>query len=424
MVQCLVRRRCGRAAVIAAVAVLSVSSLHAQNLYRAADAYADAAPARAEESIPALAAYLARSGRDDLTRTRAVYRWVAQHIEYDAQGFRTGHFGDLSAEAVLRRRVAVCDGYSQLVKALGVAMGLDVEVVRGWSKGYSYAPGMNFSGEPNHSWNAVRIDGRWRLLDATWGSGYLDESLRFFRDFQDHYFLTPPDAFVFDHFPADPRWQLVDRQLTMAEFTDLVYLRPMFFQAGFRVVSHSHARIAADDRVTVTLGVTRPVEVSAELVDPVTNQPVKGEFAFAQVDGVHAEISAAFPHAGEYIIRVFAKARDATGPLGWVLDYRVDAARGARNAAFPSPYRDFSSSGAWLFESLDGVLDVRKSYRFRLRAPGAIEVMVATGARHTLLSRSGDEFSGEMSVPAGETVVYAKYAAGDEYVGLLRYVGR
>jgi hypothetical protein len=27
-------------------------------------------------------------------------------------------------------------------------------------------------------------------------------------------------------------------------------------------------------------------------------------------------------------------------------------------------------------------------------------------------------------VPAGETVVYAKYAPGDEYVGLLRYIGR
>ena len=396
----------------------------AQNNFARTDAYADAAPASAEQSVGLLATYLARSGRDELTRTRAVYRWVTQHIDYDANGFRSGNYGDLSPESVLRRRVAVCDGYSHLFQALGVAMGLSVEVVGGWSKGYSYAPGLRFQSRPNHSWNAVRIDGRWRLLDATWGSGYLDERLRFFRDFQEHYFLTAPEAFVFDHFPADSRWQLVDRPFSMAEFEDLVYLRPMFFQAGFKVVSHTHARIAADDRVTVTLGVTRAVDISAQVVDPRTDRPLGGETAFAQVDETHAEISAAFPHGGEYVLRIFAKPRGAEGPLGWVLDYRVDAARGTRDATFPTPYSGFESSHAWLYESLDGTLRPGEVYRFRLRVPGASEVILENAGVRTLLRKSGDEFSAEMPAGRGESVLYARFGAGDDYLGLLRYVSK
>ena len=423
------KRRPWRTVSMLAAAALTMLPIaarcaRAQNHFAEIDAYADAAPASVERSVPTLAAYLARGGRDDLTRTRAVYRWVTRHIEYDAAGFRTGNYGDLSAEGVLRRRVSVCDGYANLVQALGAAMGLQVDIVTGWSKGYGYNTGERFDGRTNHSWNAVRVGGRWRLMDATWGSGYLDERMKFFRDFQEHYFLTAPDAFVFDHFPADPRWQLVDHPLSLAEFADLVYLRPLFFQAGFKIVSHSHARIAADDRVTVTLGVTQPVEIIAELVDPATDRRITGEFVFAQVDDTHAEISAAFPHAGDYIVRVFGKARGATGPLGWVLDYRVDASRGTRDAAFPTPYSAFASRGAWLFESLDGTLHIGHSYRFRLRVPGAIEVMLDNGGRRTMLARVGDEFSTETNAAPGPSVIYAKYGVGGDYLGLLRYVGR
>ncbi len=407
-----------------ATLLLAPALARAQDNFARADSYADATPPSAEQSVPALASYLSRAGRDELTRTRAVYRWITQHIDYDANGFRTGNYGDLSPESVLHRRAAVCDGYSHLFQALGVAMGLQVEVVSGWSKGYSYAPGLRFQSRPNHSWNAVRIDGRWRLIDATWGSGYLDERLRFFRDFQEHYFLTAPDAFVFDHFPADSRWQLVARPLSIAEFEDLVYLRPMFFQAGFKVISHSHARIAADDRVTVTLGVTRAVDISAQVVDPHTDRPISADAAFAQVDETHAEIDAAFPHGGEYVLRVFAKPHGTEGPMGWVLDYRVDASRGTRDATFPVLYSAFETSHAWLYESLEGMLHPGQSYRFRLRVPGESEVILENQGVRTALRRSGDEFSAELPAGRGESVLYARFGGGDDYLGLLKYMGR
>jgi hypothetical protein len=388
--------------------------------YVTADAYADAAPARAEQSVSALAAYLARSGPDELTRARALYRWVTGHIAYDVAGLRAVNVGDASAEDVLRRRVSVCEGYARLTAALGSAMGLEIGIVEGWSKGYGYVP-RQFDGPTNHAWNVVRIDGNWRLIDPTWGAGYIDQRMHFVRRFQPYYFLTSPESFVFDHLPLEARWQLLQRPVSRAAYTDMVRVQPMFFAAGFRIASHSREQIVTDDHVTITLGVTEPVQMMAQLVDAGTGRPVPGEFAFVQVDDAKAEVRAFFPSAGEYVLRLFAKPRDAAGALEWVLDYRVRASRGAGAAAFPLAYTGFGASGAWVLEPLGGILKPARTYRFRLRAPGAIDVAVLAGNVWTHLAHDGEEFSGTVPVAAGDNVVFAKYDAGSKFVGLLKY---
>ena len=87
-------------------------------------------------------------------------------------------------------------------------------------------------------------------------------------------------------------------------------------------------------------------------------------------------------------------------------------------------YSSFGTSGAWLLETPGGVLEVGRSYRFRLRAPGALEVLLVSGDRRTTLTRVGDEFSADVSALAGEGVMYAKYGATSNYLGLLKYFGR
>jgi hypothetical protein len=392
--------------------------------FAAADALADAAPAAAERSVAALAAYLAQAGADDLTRARVVYRWIAGHIAYDVAAFQAGSYGDVSPDGVLRSRSSVCEGYARLAEALGAAMGLQIQVVAGWSKGYGYTPGQRFDGPTNHAWNAVRVDGQWRLMDATWGAGFLDQQSRFVRRFQDHYFLTAPDAFVFDHLPQEPRWQLLERPISAAEYEDLVYLRPMFFLAGFRIGSPRNARLTAAGRTTVTLGVTTPVQMMARVVDAATDRPLEGEWTFVRVGASEARVDAVFPGPGDYVLRVFAKPLGAEGPLAWVLDYRVQATVGAPDAAFPAAFGGFGAHGAELLEPMTGLLQAGRPYRFRLRAPGALDVAVVAGGRWTHLGRVGEEWAGDLQATAGEIVVYAKYEPAGSFTGLLKYTGR
>lgn len=392
--------------------------------FAAADALADSAPASVERSVPALAGYLARAGGDDLTRARVLYRWLTGHITYDVEGLRSGRPGDPSPEAVLQRGKSVCEGFARLAEALGNAMGLEVQVVTGWSKGYGYAPGQKFDGPTNHAWDAVRIAGRWRLMDPTWGAGYLDESLKFVRQFQEHYFLTDPQQFVFDHLPENPRWQLLEPPLTAAEYADLVYLRPMFFRAGFRIGNYDHLTIGAADRLSVTLGVSQPVMMKAEVLDAASQRSLEGDYAFVQVGGEDAQVDVRLPRPGIYLVRMFAKPLGAAGDLDWILDYRVRATGGAPGVVFPTAYEAFASRRVRLLAPLDGVLRAGRRYAFRLRAPGALEVVVVAGGKWTRLNPRGDEFAGEATAAPGAVTVFAKYGSSTTYDGILRYTGR
>jgi len=392
--------------------------------YAAADALADSAPAAAERSVAALAVYLAQAGPDELMRARALFRWIAGHIAYDIAAFRSGSYGDISPDGVLRSRSSVCEGYARLAEALGAAMGLQIQVVSGWSKGYGYTSGQRFDGATNHAWNAVRIGGQWRLMDATWGAGYLDQHSQFVRRFQEHYFLTAPDAFVFDHLPQDPRWQLLERPVSAAEYEDLVYLRPMFFLAGFRIGSHQRARITAAGRTTVTLGVTQPVQLMARVVDAASDRSLEGELTFVQVGQAEARIDAVFPRAGDYVLRVFAKPLGADGSLAWILDYRVQATAGAPEAVFPMAFGSFGARGATLLEPMTGLLRAGRAYRFRLRAPGALDVAVLAGGQWTHLTRAGEDWVADVAVVSGDIMVMAKYDGQTNFTGLLKYTGR
>ena len=143
--------------------------------------HALAAPAEAERSLDSLAAWLTAPAESPGEAARAVFRWIIDRVAYDVRGLPAGRRQRRppEPEEVLRRRKARCDGFALLFEALARAAGLEAETLVGSSKGYGYAPG-RCSGligpaaigtEPDHAWNAVRIEDRWELLDATWGRG-------------------------------------------------------------------------------------------------------------------------------------------------------------------------------------------------------------------------------------------------------------
>lgn len=201
------------------------------NPYEAVDRHALAAPPVAERSVPALATYLTRPWKTDKEKVRALFRWMTDRIAYNAEDFLAGRpFGDVSAEGVLTSRKSVCEGYGNLFLKLAQAAGLEAVKLAGHSKGFSYRPGEKVA--TNHAWNAVKIDGAWHLLDATWGAGYVDAKEGFVKELDEHYFLTPPDHFVFNHFPEDPRWQLLDPPVPKETYAAWPRLEVGLFRTG------------------------------------------------------------------------------------------------------------------------------------------------------------------------------------------------
>jgi hypothetical protein len=319
---------------------------------------------------------------------------------------------------VLHSRKSVCAGYANLFEALGRAAGLEVATIPGFARGYGFRAGSE-SGDTNHDWNAVKLDGRWQLVDATWGAGHMDEQKRYAREFDGFFFLTPPEQFIYRHFPKDPKWQLLPRPLTAAEFSDLVYLRTPFSLHNLALLSHSNAVIKAADNVTIMLHAPAGVALMAKLDRNGTELP---HVTFIQREGEAFAVRVAWPAPGTYTLRIFA-GHQGKNPIRVraAADYRIEATGGAA-VSFPQQYGAFDELHAQLLEPLTARLRAGAAVRFRLRVPRADKVAVITGSGWTMLARDGDTFSGDVTAPAGAVDVFAHATDSDEpFAGLLGY---
>ena len=199
------------------------------------DEFARNTPTQAESSLETLAASLSSHASDDLEKTRLIFTWIATHIAYDDNGFNTGNYSDTKAESVLRNGVSVCQGYGNLFQALGKLAGLDIVTITGWSKGITYISGSILT-DTNHAWNAIKINGNWKLFDVTWAAGYgkgVNGRLVTVMQFDDYWFDTRPDEFIFSHLPADEQWQLTGTIISKTQFENLPYVSSQFFKMGF-----------------------------------------------------------------------------------------------------------------------------------------------------------------------------------------------
>ena len=199
------------------------------------DAYARNTPERYAKDVATLAQYLSKPANNDLEKARLVFSWLAAHIRYDAEGYASGRVGSTSADRVLSSRKSVCEGYSNLFAAIGTSMGLEVKTIDGFAKGIEYLDRSRFQ-TPNHSWNAVRIGQGWKLIDATWGSGYGKAEGRKFEyveQFDPFWFDLDPRALIFTHYPQDSVWQCLEKPLSKAQFEKLPMPGTSFFQLGF-----------------------------------------------------------------------------------------------------------------------------------------------------------------------------------------------
>lgn len=158
-------------------------------------------------------------------KARAIFIWVTDNIAYDIKSannpkkFRpftckSGDNCDIKfsrweeefLDKVIRKKQAVCEGYSRLFKKLSDYAGLRTDVIQGYIKNEPHHIGK--MGILDHAWNGILLDGKYYYLDATWAAGGCKKNengklVSFDKDFDNYYWLTPEDKFFRNHFPAD-----------------------------------------------------------------------------------------------------------------------------------------------------------------------------------------------------------------------------
>jgi len=187
---------------------------------------------------------------EDYEKARAIFAWIAANIDYDVKAFHKGsapirftysteeELQRLLAEEnerivreVLKNRRGVCDGYSRLFLTLCEKSGIEAEAIDGFGRNTLEVRGESVLDISNHTWNAVKLNDRWYLLDPTWASGYTDPGVtKFTRKFRQGFYLTHPGKFIFDHYPEDPKWQLLEKTVSWNEFVSFPLVKGGFLE--------------------------------------------------------------------------------------------------------------------------------------------------------------------------------------------------
>ncbi|MCB2262776.1 MAG: hypothetical protein LGR52_07550 [Candidatus Thiosymbion ectosymbiont of Robbea hypermnestra] len=380
-------------------------------------------PVQVTHSLSDLADYLRKPAKNQTELAYSIFYWLSQNIAYDTKGLFSGEFGDLTPEGVLRRRSAVCSGYSRLFHSLAEAVGLEVREVIGKSKGYGYAQTGRLG---DHAWNAVKIDGRWHLLDATWGAGYVSDSGQFVRRLQNFYFMTPPEQFIYGHLPDEASWQLLSPPVSSTEFKAMLDVEPEFFRYGLQPDSHQR-RIISTQNPVEQISILSPdnVVMTADLYQQPGKIELPDMHTFLQRQGDRYVVWAAFPRQGEYLLRLYAKPRHTEGSYDSVMAYTIRARQGKANNLFPKTYASFTNSNAYLNAPLDYYLQKGKRHHFSIKIPSALKVVVIDGEMWHHLENNGQLFTGTVSAVTDKIGIYAKLIRdGTQFTAFVEYQGK
>jgi len=199
-------------------------------------------------SIDELSIRIQNDFEEDRSRVRAAFIWLTENIRYGrtldelfaptpkiihnseyGKKYQIEKYRLKQISSAFLKKEGVCIDYSLMLSYLFEKFGLASKVIYGLGKtDIKDSTGKQLV--KNHSWNAVLIDGSWKLIDPTWASGYFDlASRKFIKKLFDHYFFTAPADFAKSHFPGDSRWQLLDSPIKLSAF----FSAPIFFPAYF-----------------------------------------------------------------------------------------------------------------------------------------------------------------------------------------------
>lgn len=202
----------------------SLNSVHAQepafSKYGTIDRQVKRAPDSLSNNIIHLHRYLDSLGVDDQERIRAFYIWIITNIKYEDQVellfdknllFYMGSNNCSSPVCVLKKKKAVCEGFSKLFQFFCQQSGIEAYSIGGYisKKGA-------FQDRATHSWNVAKVNGSWRFFDLTWAYASLEHTG--IKRSTNEFYMVSPHEFVLSHLPLVPMWQFLETPVPISVF--------------------------------------------------------------------------------------------------------------------------------------------------------------------------------------------------------------
>jgi transglutaminase/protease-like cytokinesis protein 3 len=260
--------------------------------FAAADSVASFDPAYPLTDLTGLTHKLTNCFASEEEKFRAIYKWICNNIEYDHSLYTENRekrtkfakernslnewnakFTSRVVQTLTRHHRTVCSGYASLLKELCSLAGLNCVIIDGY--GRTAQSNIRGTGQANHSWNAVELNGKWYLCDVTWSSGAYDTQRQVYvKNFEECYFLADPEQFIRNHYPLEREWTHTRNQPALTQFLN----RPLFYVNAFHLgIGKSFPddfdlTVTKGETVTFKFNCQKKIETAALIVNGLNHQ--------------------------------------------------------------------------------------------------------------------------------------------------------
>ncbi|SNR16709.1 transglutaminase domain-containing protein [Tenacibaculum jejuense] len=186
-------------------------------------------------SLMSLAQKIDYDFKTDEEKVRAIFIWLTYNMKYTYNPTNLlkspeflVHYDKNHLHQILKykkekkllkafnNREAVCEGFALIFKRVCDLMHIKNELVYGFTKSSGYTIGA-IPKAKNHVWNAVKINDKWIMIDATYGTGFIYNNI-WKREFQERFFNADREMLCKTHFPSKTKWQRFLNQKELKDF--------------------------------------------------------------------------------------------------------------------------------------------------------------------------------------------------------------
>ncbi|KAI9798675.1 MAG: cytokinesis protein 3 [Piccolia ochrophora] len=223
--------------------------------------------------------YVCRPYRSDVQKLRAIFTWVSEKVAWE-EDFE----GEVDSRRVIQTKRGCAQEVAFLVLEMCTAVGLHAEVVRGHLKTPGDQLELDCVPSPNHWWNAVIVDGAWRIMDCSLASPTNPKRGQYScaspQVAESWWFLSRPVEVCYTHVALAPEQQHLCPPLPYDILVALPCACPPYFRNALRMFEYDTSRVRIEELELVHLQFAVPydVECVAEVEARAFQQDLDGDF--------------------------------------------------------------------------------------------------------------------------------------------------
>ncbi len=198
--------------------------------------YRRARSVMSDRNLEKLAHTLTEPYKDEASKVLAMSYWISRNIKYQYSGLGSRTIEIKTPEKVLKTKKALSIEYARLFIAMCDAVNIKAEQVDGYVKEFDFLPGDTLF-KAEHTWNIVRIDSIWHIVDLTYAGSTFDtevsKSSKFMytifrvpqssdmkpvRKYSSQWIGMPPTSAVRTHLPVLSMFQLLQNPVSIEQF--------------------------------------------------------------------------------------------------------------------------------------------------------------------------------------------------------------